>query len=472
MACDLLRCRRMTRDHWILADPPYTSYRDYLDRTGVNAVTRAWGMTPDAVLDELERSGLRGRGGAGFPAAQKWRTVRRHPCPMRSVVCNAAEGEPGTFKDRLLLRKNPYAVLEGVLIAAHVVRAPEAYIVTQRAFVPEASRLRSAIDELRAAGLLERVTLRLVLGPEDYLFGEEKALLEVVEGGEPLPREADQPPYEIGLFATVGSPNPALVSNAQTFAHVPSIVRLGGPSFRNLGTQDTPGTILFTVCGDVQRSGVYEVPAGITLRRLFDEYAGGPLPGRRYKAALSGVAAGAIGEAQLDTPADFASLKAIGSGLGSAGFIVYDDTASLLRVAQAVARFLYVESCNQCSACKQGLRTASRALDDLFEPDQASEHEVEKALLGARSAPQGNRCYLPVQGSILIPSLLALAHDELDEHLAHPSRAAEAHLLPRLLDLDELSHTFTVDERLPFKHPDWTFPDLPRMPYLAPEHRR
>ena len=462
----------MTRDHWILADPPYTSYRDYLDRTGVNAVTRAWAMTPDAVLDEIEASGLRGRGGAGFPTAAKWRSIRRHVCPLRSVVCNAAEGEPGTFKDRLLLRKNPYAVLEGVLIAAHVVRAPEAYIVTQRAFVPEASRLRAAIEELRATGLLERVTLRLVLGPEDYLFGEEKAMLEVIEGGEPLPREADKPPYELGLFATVGSPNPALVSNAETFAHVPSIVRLGGASFRGIGTKDTPGTILVTVCGDVRRPGVYECPAGTPLRKLFDEMAGGPLPGRHYKAALSGVASAAIPESQFDTAADFGSLKAIGSGLGSAGFIVYDDSASLLRVAQAVARFLYVESCNQCSACKQGLRAASRALDTLFEPDKASAFEVERAIAGARSAPQGNRCYLPVQGSILIPSLLALADGELDEHLAHPSRAPEAHLLPRLLDLDEISHTFTVDERLPFKHPDWTFPDLPRMPYLAPEHRR
>ncbi|MFS8065955.1 MAG: NADH-ubiquinone oxidoreductase-F iron-sulfur binding region domain-containing protein, partial [Byssovorax sp.] len=263
------------------------------------------------------------------------------------------------------------------------------------------------------------------------------------------------------------SPNPALVNNAQTFAHVPSILRLGGDSFREIGTRDTPGTLLFTLSGDVQKPGVYELPAGPPLRRVFDEIGGGARPGRRFKVALSGVSAKVLLEDRFDTPADFASLHLAGGSLGSAGFIVLDDSAWMPRVAQSLARFLYVESCNQCSACKHGLRTASSAIDELFDPELATPDDFERALYGARSAPQGNRCYLPVQGSIVIPNLLSRFRDEFTAQLASPDRPSARYVVPVIVDFDEATSTFTYDLDRERKQPNWTYAE-PAPPSLRP----
>lgn len=440
--------------HALLPEKPYESFESYRRALGGSAVEQARDVDPDEILAEVQRSGLRGRGGAGFPTGTKWSTIRRHSCETRSVVCNAAEGEPGTFKDRFLLRRNPYAVLEGLLVAARVVETRKIFIAIKASFTREIERLRRAVRETTAAGLFKGIELKITEGPDEYLFGEEKALLNVIEGGDPLPREAHYPPYEWGLHATLQSPNPALVGNAETFAHVPSIVLHGGESFRAAGTADTPGTILVTLSGDVAKPGVYEVPAGTPLRRIFEEEGGGPRRGRRFKAALPGVSAGVI-------PADFGSLKKIESGLGSAGFILIDDAASIPRVAQAVARFLYVESCNQCTACKHGLRTASGALDELFDPKTAKPDDLEQAVYGARSAPQGNRCYLPVQGSVVIPSLMARFKEEFDAQLARPSESGPAWILPKIADFDEDASAFQVDPRQAFKNPDWTFSVTP-----------
>lgn len=458
----------MTTDHWLIPQTPYESYEQYVEQTGENAVAKALQMSPEAVLDEVQRAGLRGRGGAGFPAGIKWKTLKNHPCETRFVACNAAEGEPGTFKDRFLLRKNPYSVVEGMLIAAHVIGAQAIYIGIKASFTRELARVRQAVAELSVAGLINNINVHIIEGPDEYLFGEEKALMEVLEGGEPMPREAHRPPYEVGLFATPASPNPALANNVETFAHVPSIVRLGADSFRELGTPDTPGTLLFTVSGAIKKPGVYELEAGITLRELFYEVAGGPLDGRTFKAAMSGVSSRVIPADKFDITADFASMQMIGSGLGSAGFIVYDDRTSMPRVAQAVARFLYVESCNQCSACKHGLRTASDALNELFDPQKASIDDLPRALFGARSAPQGNRCYLPVQGSIVIPSLADRFKEEFDAQLANAGAPVEPVLIPKFIDFIEETGTFVLDERLPRKRPDWTYEEPEAAEAAAP----
>lgn len=446
--------------HWLIQEP-FTSYADYLRRKGGSALTKARSTPPEEVLAEIERSGLRGRGGAGFPAGAKWRTTMRHECPTRFVVCNAAEGEPGTFKDRYLLRRDPYSMLEGLLIAAHVVGAEIAHVGMKASFAPELLRLRAALVEMRAAGALGDVQIEVTEGPEEYLFGEERALLEVIEGNDPLPREPHYPPYEKGLFATQASPNPAVVNNVETYARVPDIVRAGAASFRALGTDDTPGPLLFTLSGDVQRPGVYEREAGIPLRELIHDASGGPRPGRQIKAILCGVSAAPIFPDKLATPADHAHLALIGSALGSAGFIVLDDEAHMPRVAQSIARFLYVESCNQCSACKHGLRTASSAIDELFDPELATPDDLERAVYGARHAPQGNRCYLPVQGSILIPALLKRFWAELAEQLKHPSTPSKPYLIPKIVDFDEATRTFTYDPLSPRKRPNWTYEDAP-----------
>jgi NADH-quinone oxidoreductase subunit F len=449
-----------SREHWILPDEPYESYTAYRGVWQSQAIEQARSHEPERVLRQIQRSGLRGRGGAGFPTGTKWATVAQHECPTRQVVCNAAEGEPGTFKDRWLIRHNPYAVLEGMLIAAHVVGAEKIYIALKASFEKEATRLRAAIEDM--ADVIGDIEVSLVLGPEEYLFGEERALLEVIEGNEPLPREAHYPPYEKGLFATPLSPNPAIVNNAETYAHVPSIIRNGAASFRELGTSDTPGTLLFTISGDVKRPGVYEREAGITLHEMFYDVAGGPKEGRRFKAALSGVASSILTPDRFAARADFGSMQMVGSGLGSCGFILIDDATSMPRVVQAVARFLYVESCNQCSACKHGLRTASEAIDELFDPATATADDSPRALYGARSAPQGNRCYLPVQGSIMVPSILRAYSLEFDAQLQNPSKPSEPWPIPKLVDYDPATHSFLIDEHQQFKTPEWTYDEPPQ----------
>jgi NADH-quinone oxidoreductase subunit F len=446
--------------HALLPDHPFRSYLEYTAVHGASVVARARTMTPDDLLGELTRSGLRGRGGAGFPTGAKWRSLREHPCPTKYVVCNAAEGEPGTFKDRFLLRQNPYATLEGMLIAAHAIGATRGYLALKGSFRREIERVRVALEEMKEQ--LDGFVIELVEGPEEYLFGEEKALLNVIEGEGPLPREADNPPYEVGLFAKPGSPNPALVNNAESYAHVPGIVRHGVYAFREMGTSDTPGTLLFTLSGDVERPGVYERAAGISLRELIFDVAGGLGEGRSLKAILCGVSAAPIGPDKLDTPADFGHLAAIGAGLGSAGFVVYDDRRSLARVAQAVARFLFVESCNQCSACKTNLGLASAALDELASGGAAPDL-VDRAAFSARHAPQANRCYLPVQGSIVIPALIKHFRDDF----AGVAQAGEI-LIPKMVDFDEEHRIFSYDDEQPRKLPSWTYRAAPAAARAAP----
>ena len=450
----------MHREHWLLPDEPHPTYGAYLESVGSSAIERARAMDPKVILDEVLHSGLRGRGGAGFPTGVKWRTLHDHPCRERSVVCNAAEGEPGTFKDRYLLRRSPYPCLEGMIIAARVIGARRMFLGIKASFTLELERLRAALGEMASRGHLDDLDLEIVEGPGEYLFGEEKALLRYIEDGIPLPREAERPPYEEGLFASAASPNPALVNNVETFAHVPSIVRAGGASFRELGTHDTPGTVILTLSGDVTRPCVIEVEAGRPLREVLDEHAGGATGGG-VRLVRSGVSTAPILADKLDTPVDFGSLALIGSGLGSGGFVVVSEARNVPRVAQSVARFLYVESCNQCTACKHGLRTTSKAIDELFDPELATLDDVERALFGARSAPQGNRCYLPVQGSILIPALMKRFAADFQAQLADPGRASEIFPIPLLIDYDEERGVFVYDERWVNKRPDWSFGEEP-----------
>jgi NADH-quinone oxidoreductase subunit F len=448
------------RAHRLLPDEPYPSYAAYLEAVGESAVALGRARKPEALLVEIKRSGLRGRGGGAFPTGIKWSALMQHSCPERWVVANAAEGEPGTFKDRWLLRRNPYAVLEGMLVAAHAIGARGCYVAIKRAFSTEVATLRRALDEMASAGVLGDVPVTVVEGPDEYLFGEEKALLNVIEGEGPLPREAHSPPHEVGLHARPGSPNPALVQNVQTLAHVSTIVRAGAASFRRIGTADTSGTILFTLSGDIRKPGVYEREAGIPLRKLLQKDGGGPHRGREIRAVLLGVAAAPVLSDKLDTPADFGSLHHIGSGLGSAGLIVLDDESHIPRVAQAVARFLYVESCNQCSACKSGLRLASRALDEIHDPAKATPDDLERALYGALSAPQGNRCGLPVGAAALLPALLARFKPDFEALLAG-APAGSAWLLPNIVDFDQATRKFVYDQRQPQKQPDWTYQPEP-----------
>src|SRR5438445_708683 len=264
------------------------------------------------------------------------------------------------------MRTNPYQVIEGLSIAATVVEAREAFVAVKGSFAPEIDALERALKEMADADLLCDAPVSLIAGPEEYLFGEEKALLEVIEGNDPLPRWL--PPYLHGLFATtpqegweahdpeqghVGAhyANPTLVNNVETLANVPHILAKGAGWFRSMGTGESPGTVVCTVVGDVRRPDVVEVELGTELGEVLD-HCGGPLPGRRIRAVLSGVSNPVLTGEQVGTRLSYEDMQAAGSGLGAAGFVVYDDTACMVEVARMLSRFLYVESCGQCLPCK------------------------------------------------------------------------------------------------------------------------
>ncbi|CAN5315280.1 hypothetical protein BH20ACT3_BH20ACT3_06950 [soil metagenome] len=453
------------------AEPVLTlaDYEDLWGGTGLRAAAKSGG---DATLAVIEAAGLRGRGGAGFPTATQWRSVLDHLTPgvPPKVVVNAAEGEPGTFKDRTLIRVNPYRVIEGALIAAVTVGAREVVLATKERFDFEVGRLRVAVEEIVAAGWAPDVAISVVEGPEAYLFGEETALLEVVEGGQPFPRIA--PPWRRGvddLERDPDTPGPeaaghqdavsaaTVVNNVETLAHVALIVANGPEWFRQLGTEACPGTIVCTISGHTRRSGVVEVPMGTSLRAVIDGVGGGARHGE-VTAVLSGVSNPLLPGSMIHTPLTYEDLRAAGGGLGSAGFIVFDNSVDPVAVAHGVARFLAVESCGQCSPCKQDGRAISDALDRLRANTMVGNEltEVEAKL---RTFDNGARCFLATQHQQVVESFLALFPEVFVGHAQATVAPVEAYLIAEMEDLVEGPHGLDAvyDTRQWDKHPDWTF---------------
>jgi NADH-quinone oxidoreductase subunit F len=437
------------------------SLDEYLAIGGSEGLTSAIAGRPDVVIERMKRSGLRGRGGAGFATGLKWEAVRAAQPGPKQMVCNAAEGEPGTFKDRYLMRRNPYQVVEGLAIAAYAVGAQEAHFALKRSFEPELKAIRRAVDEMTRAGLLGAFPIEVHAGPDEYLFGEEKALLEVIEGNLPMPRIL--PPYQEGLFATPGSPNPTAVNNVETLANVPHIMREGPEWLRASGTETSPGTMLFTISGDVRVPGIYELPLGTPLRVLISDVAGGPPEGRSVKAVFPGASAAVLTSAQLDVPMDFDAMKqagsGLGSGLGSAGFVVYDESACIVRALADFSRFLWIESCAQCPACKHGTGDITTALDRI-ERGEGSETDMTTAFERTRTVTDGQRCALPSGEALLVSSCLESFEDEFRTHVKERTCAYPRELpFPKFLDYDETAGRFIYDERYRHKRPDWTYED-------------
>ena len=457
-----------TNEHRVLDPAPVDALSAYQALDGGRGLEAARAIEPAAVVGLIEAAGLRGRGGAGFPTGTKWRAVleNRSPTYPTTVVVNAAEGEPGSFKDRAILRANPYRVIEGALIAAHAVGAARVVVAIKADFKQERDRVNQAINDIHAAGWAEGVDVVVIEGPTEYLYGEETALLEVIEGRPPFPRV--QPPYrhgvvEIGRGATesverdeVDAP-PALVNNVETMANVPLILSKGVEWFRSVGTAESPGTIVCTVTGRTQRHGVGEFALGTPLAEVIAAIGGGPVDAHRYVAALSGVANAFLPADRFDTPVSYEGMTAAGSGLGAAGFIVFDDTEDLVAVAQGVSQFLAIESCGQCTPCKRdGLAIAER-LDNLRQ-SAADEHDLEELAGLADSITVEARCYLATQHQAVVTSLLHLFPEQVRAHLKEHSEPAELIAFAPIVDID--NGVAVIDERQLEKKPDWTFDEV------------
>jgi NADH:ubiquinone oxidoreductase subunit F (NADH-binding) len=425
-------------------------------------------LGPDGTIEEIRRAGLRGRGGGGFPTDRKWAGVRSQAAGARYVVANGAEGEPGTFKDRAILRRDPYQVIEGLIIAGYAVGASAGYVCSKASYLEEVEGLQRAAREMQAAGMCETCSITIVRGPDAYLYGEEKAMLEVIEGRAPLPRLL--PPYEHGLFAggpsegwestapSSSSANPTVVNNVETLAHVGHILREGADAFRRRGTDASPGTIVCTVVGDVPRAGVAEVPLGVPVRAAIDAVVGTSRDGLAIKAVLPGVANPVLLGHQLDAPLSYEGLQAVGSGLGSAGLIVYGEDACMIEVARQVSRFLAVESCGQCLPCKEGSRRITAHLERL-EGGAGTADDVNEIARWVRQVTDGNRCYLAVQEQVIIASILDTFAEEVEEHIGGTCPRPRELPFPKLVDIVD-GHA-VIDDTQPLKRPDWTYGDVP-----------
>jgi NADH-quinone oxidoreductase subunit F len=455
---------------FLLPERPIASIDEWLATdVGGLGVERAQSIGPQATIDLVQRSGLRGRGGAGFPTGRKWASIAA-PGPSagpRYVVCNAAEGEPATFKDRALMRANPYQLVEGMIIAAFAVGAAEAYICLKASFEREIAAVTRAVEEFQRAGICQDCQVTVVSGPEEYLFGEEKAMLEVIEGKPPLPRLLA--PYEHGLFAggpqegweavggrqATATSNPTLANNAETLSNVPHILVHGADWFRSMGTAESPGTIVCTMVGDVVAPDVGELEMGTALGDAIDAVGSGVGAGRRMKAAFSGVANPVLTDEHLGVGLSYEAMRAAGSGLGAAGFWVLDDTACMVNAVLQISRFLYVESCGQCPPCKLGSEDITGRLERI-ESGAGDELDIEQMQGWLVRITDGARCYLATQEQRVIASVLerfpeeVVAHIE-DERCARPRPL----LLPKLVDLSDGKAVY--DERQARKQPDWTY---------------
>ncbi len=378
-------------------------------------------LSPEAVVDVLKQSGLRGRGGAGFPTGTKWDKVLNHRLKERYFVCNAGEHEPGTFKDRYLLKHYPHQLLEGCLIAAHTVRAKASFIYINHEYAEERSTLTKAMEQARERGFLGKnifgtgvdLEIELFEGHGSYVAGEETAMLESMQGRPAMPRQ--KPPFYPTDFGLYGKPT--LVNNVETLCNIPHILQHGAAWFTQVGTEKCPGTMLFSLSGAVNKPGVYEMPLGSPMRRLIEEYGGGVPGGRKVKAVFpGGPAFSMVTPDQLDLPMDFDSLRKAGTGLGSAGVIVVDDATCMVEQTLKFSNFFKVESCGQCPPCRMGTINLATLMTKI-ESGEGTQKDLDALLQVCGFVKGTGYCTLVTGAAVLVQSSLKLFREEFESHI-------------------------------------------------------
>ena len=334
-------------------------------------------MTPNDVVESAIKSGLRGRGGAGYSTGLKWATVAKTPAAQKYVVCNADEGDPGAFMDRSVLESDPHSVLEGMAIAAYAVGANQGYIYVRAEYPLAIKRLQIAIKQARQTGLLGSgifespfsFTVDIRIGAGAYVCGEETALMASIEGRRGTPRPRPPFPAESGLWGC-----PTLINNVETFANIPVIIRKGAEWFASIGTGLSKGTKVFALAGKIENTGLIEVPMGTPLRQIVEEMGGGAPGGVKIKAVQTGgPSGGCIPASELDTPVDYESLTRLGSIMGSGGMIVMDESTRMPEIARFFMEFCMDESCGKCIPCRTGTVQMHRLLDKIVRREATPE---------------------------------------------------------------------------------------------------
>ncbi|MEW6745073.1 MAG: NAD(P)H-dependent oxidoreductase subunit E [Planctomycetota bacterium] len=411
--------KRIATEHCGCLDP--ADLEEYRRHDGFKALERCLEeLAPGAIIEELRRSGLRGRGGAGFPTGDKWARVRAAASALKVVICNGDEGDPGAFMDRMLMESFPYRVIEGMTIAAHAVGAQEGYFYIRAEYPLALARIREAIARCEERGLLGedilgkgvRLHLQIMEGAGAFVCGEETALLASIEGKRGSPRLRPPYPAEQGLWG-----RPTLVNNVETYANVPWIVRNGAAAFAALGTPASKGTKVFALAGKVNRGGLIEVPMGVTIRQIVFEIGGGIKEGRSFKAVqIGGPSGGCIPAELADTPVDYEALGDAGAIMGSGGLVVMDDSSCMVDIARYFLSFTQDQSCGQCTYCRVGTRRMLDILDRLC-AGQARKGDLETLEELARTVRQGSLCGLGKTAPNPVLSTLRYFRDEYQAHI-------------------------------------------------------
>jgi len=396
------------------------SLEDYLDRGGYEALKKALAMTPDEIMTEMEASGLRGRGGAGFPTGRKWRSAAGYDAFPKYVVCNGDEGDPGAFMDRSILEGDPHTVLEGMAVCALAVGAQEGYLYIRDEYDMAVHAVGNAIRQAEEAGFLgesmmgsgKPLKLRVVRGGGAFVCGESTALMASVEGRVGEPRAKYIRSVQRGLWD-----HPTVLNNVETWANVPVIINGGGAAFARLGTEGSKGTKVFSLVGKVKNTGLVEVPMGCTLRELIFDIGGGVAGGRPFKAVQTGgPSGGCIPESMLDLAVDFDTLTKYGAMMGSGGMIVMDDTSCMVEVARYYVNFLSEESCGKCTPCREGLRQMLTILTDICE-GRGQEGDVELLERLGRTLQDSSLCALGKSAPNPVLTTIRYFRDEYDAHI-------------------------------------------------------
>ncbi|MEW6179522.1 MAG: NADH-quinone oxidoreductase subunit NuoF [Chloroflexota bacterium] len=402
-----------------IIDP--TSIEDYILNDGYLALGKVLtSMKPEEVIEEVKKSGLRGRGGAGFPTGTKWGFVAREKSDKKYVICNADESEPGTFKDRLILEGDPHSMIEAMAIAGYAVGADEGYIYVRGEYLLAQERLKKAIQDAHEMGFLGKnifgtdfnFEIHIHAGAGAYICGEETALIESIEGKRGQPRSRPPYPTTFGLWG-----KPTLINNVETLANIPPIINNGADWFRRFGTPSSPGTKVYTILGNVNVTGLVEVPMGITLREVIAIYAKGMKNGSTFKLAQTGGSSGSIIPASLqDTPMDFDSYARAGVSLGSGALLICNEDTCVVDLAKVLLNFFRVESCGKCNPCRIGTQRAYEMLDKISK-GQAALSDLDKLMELSENLYMLSNCGLGQTAGTPLRDILTYFRAEVEAHI-------------------------------------------------------
>ena len=412
--------------------------RHYIANGGYDGLSRALRMKPQEVIDEVKSSGLRGRGGAGFPTGLKWQFCHDAPGKTKYIICNADEGDPGAFMDRALLEGDPHAVLEGLLIGAYAIGATKGYIYIRAEYPLAIKRLKTALQQMRKCRLLgDRIMdsgfnfdVKIKKGAGAFVCGEETAMIASIEGSRGMPRPRPPFPAQSGLWG-----KPTNINNVETWANVSAILQRGADWYASYGTEKSKGTKTFSLVGKVARTGLIEVPMGITLREIIYGIGGGIADGKSFKAVQTGgPSGGCLPASLLDTPVDYESLAAAGAIMGSGGMVVMDEGTCMVDVARYFLTFTQAESCGKCLMCRLGTKQMLDILEDVT-GGKGKEGDIELLLELGQAVKDGSLCALGGTAPNPVLTTIRYFRDEYEAHISErrcPALSCKALLTYRI----------------------------------------